>query len=123
MISDRSYHFKQILEAGPHKTAIAWSLTPISQTIQESQARHTGHCSRSKDKFISNVLQWIPICEHTNVGLSAIAYIHQLWVNTGCCWDDLPVVTNGERERERFKGIHLLVCLDDDDDDDDDDEE
>ena len=35
-------------------------LPPISQTIQLRRARHAGHCLRSKEKLISDVLLWTP---------------------------------------------------------------
>ena len=35
-------------------------LPPISKTIQIRQKRHAGHCLRSKDELISDVLLWTP---------------------------------------------------------------
>ena len=35
-------------------------LSPITKTIQVRQTRHAGHCSRSKDELISDVLLWTP---------------------------------------------------------------
>ena len=59
----------------------------------------TGHCLRSTDKFISNVLlQWTPIHGHTGVGWPAKTYIHQLCVDTGCRLEDLAVVMTDKDE-------------------------
>ena len=60
----------------------------ISQTIQERQARHDGHCWRSKDKLISDILLRMPSDRRTNVSWPAETYIHQLCVNTGCGLED-----------------------------------
>ena len=35
-------------------------LTPITKTIQVRRTRHVGHCWRSRDKLISDVLLWTP---------------------------------------------------------------
>ena len=35
-------------------------LPPITKTIQVSRTRHAGHCWRSRDELISDVLQWTP---------------------------------------------------------------
>ena len=35
-------------------------LPPITKTIQVRRARHAGHCWRSRDELISDVLLWIP---------------------------------------------------------------
>ena len=35
-------------------------LPPITKTIQVRRTRHAGHCRRSEDELISDVLQWTP---------------------------------------------------------------
>ena len=35
-------------------------LPPITKTIQVRRIRNAGHCWRSKDELISDILQWIP---------------------------------------------------------------
>ena len=35
-------------------------LPPITETIQVRRTRHAGHCRRSRDELISDVLLWIP---------------------------------------------------------------
>ena len=35
-------------------------LPPITKTIQVRRTRHAGHCWRSRDELISDVLQWTP---------------------------------------------------------------
>ena len=58
-------------------------LPPISQTIQERQARHAGLWWSSQEKLISDTLHWTPTHGHTSVGRPGKAYIHQLCVDTG----------------------------------------
>ena len=52
--------------------------------------RHMGHCWRSKDKLMSDVLLWTPTHGHTSVGWPTRTYLHQLCVNTGCSLKELP---------------------------------
>ena len=65
-------------------------LPPISKTIQVRRTRHPGHCWRSKDVFITNVLLWIPSHERTSVGRSTRIYLQQFYANTGCSLENLP---------------------------------
>ena len=67
-------------------------LPPISQTIQLRQAKDVGYSWESKDKLISDILQWNPTHEQTGVGWPAKTFIHQLWADTWCHLKDLPRV-------------------------------
>ena len=91
---------------------ISWKQHPTKQLLydhlplilQTTQVRHTGHCWRSKNKFISNVLQWTPTHGHTSVGWPIKTYIHQLCADTGCCLQDLTrmmVERDGWQESQR----------------------
>ena len=63
-----------------------------------------GHCWRSKDELISNILLWIPSHEQEKVGWPARTYIQQLCADTGYNLEDLPgamVDRDGWRERVR----------------------
>ena len=51
-------------------------LPPIMKTIQVRRTRHTGHCWRSKDKLISDLLLWTPTYGQTKAGRPARTYIH-----------------------------------------------
>ena len=35
-------------------------LPPIKKTIQDRQTRHAGHCWRSRDELISDIILWTP---------------------------------------------------------------
>ena len=52
-------NIKQVLAATPHKTPTI-HLPPITKTIQVRRTRHAGHCWRSRDELISDVLLWTP---------------------------------------------------------------
>ena len=51
---------------------------PITKTIQVRRTRHAGHCWRSKDEIISDVLLWIPTYGRAKAGWPAGTYIQQL---------------------------------------------
>ena len=75
-------------------------LLPITKTIQVRRTRHAGHCWRSRDKLISDVLLWTPTYGRAKAGRPARTYIQQL------CEKDLPEVVNDrEKWRERVRDI------------------
>ena len=97
-------NFEQILEATPHK---APTVRPtITKTIKVRRARHAGHCWRSRDKLISDVLLWTPSYGWTKAGRPARTYIQQLCGDTGCSPEDLPIGRSGERG----SGISVLAA-------------
>ena len=78
-------------------------LPPITKTIQ---ARHAGHCWRSKDELVSDVLLWTPAYGQSKAGLPARTYIQQLYDDTGCSPEDLPEAMNDSGTwRERVRDI------------------
>ena len=82
-------------------------LPPITKTIQVRRTRHAGHCWRSKDELISDVLQWTPEYCQAKAGRPARTYILQLCDDTGCSPEDLPEAMNDrEKWRERTGDIH-----------------
>ena len=81
-------------------------LPPITKTIQVRRARHAGHCWRSRDELISDLLLWTPTHGRTKAGRPARTYIQQLCEDTGCCPEDLPEAVNDrEKWRERVRDI------------------
>ena len=44
----------------PTKRQLYGHLPPTTKTIKIRRTRHAGHCCRSRDKLISNVLLWTP---------------------------------------------------------------
>ena len=65
-------------------------LPPITQTIQIRRTRHAGHCWRSRDELISEVLLWTPTYARAKVGRPARTYIQQLREDTRCSPENLP---------------------------------
>ena len=65
-------------------------LPPITKTIKIRRTRHAGHCWRSKDELVSDVLLWTPSHGHAKVGRPARTYIQQLCANMRCSPEDLP---------------------------------
>ena len=53
-------------------------LPPIMKTIEVRRTRHAGHCWRSKDELISDVLLWTPTYGRAKAGRPAWTYIQQL---------------------------------------------
>ena len=49
-----------------------------------------GHCWRSRDELISNVLLWTPLSRREKTGRPARTYIQQLCADTECSLEDLP---------------------------------
>ena len=81
-------------------------LPPITKTIQVRQTRHAGHCWRSRDELISDVLPWTPTYGRAKVGQPAQTYIQQICEDTGCSPKDLPEAMNDrEKWRERVRDI------------------
>ena len=76
------------------------------KTIQVRWTRHVGHCWRSKDELISDVLLWTPTYGRAKAGRPAQTYIQQLCEDTGCKLEDLPEAMNDrEKWRERVRDI------------------
>ena len=81
-------------------------LPSITKTIQVRRARHAGHCWRSRDELISDVLLWTPTYGRAKAGRPARTYIQQLCEDTGCSPEDVPEAMNDREEwRERVRDI------------------
>ena len=90
----------------PTRHQLYGHLPPITKTIQVRQTRHAGHCWRSRDKLIRDVLLWTPTHGRAKAGRPARTYIQQLCEDTGCCPEDLPRAMNDREEwRERVRDI------------------
>ena len=96
-------NIEQFLEATKH--LIYGHLPPITKTIQVRRSRYAGHCWRSRDDLISDVLLW-PTYGRARAGRPALTYIQQLCEDTGCSPKDQPEAMN-DREKwlERARDI------------------
>ena len=91
----------------PTKHQLYGHLPLISKTIQVRWTRNAGHCWRSRDELISDVLLWTPTYGQAKAGWPARTYIKQLREDMGCSPEDLPEAMNdGEKWRERVRDIH-----------------
>ena len=81
-------------------------LPPITKIIQARRTRRAGHCWRSRDELISDVLLWTPTYRRAKAGRRARIYIKQLCEDAGCSLEDLPEAMNDrEKCRERISDI------------------
>ena len=90
----------------PTRHQLYGHLPPITKTIQVRRTRHTGHCWRSRDELISDILLWTLTYGRAKAGRPARTYIQQLCEDTGCSPEDLPEVLNDrEKRQERVRDI------------------
>ena len=90
----------------PTRHQLYGHLPPITKTIQVRRARHAGHCWRSKDELVSDVL-WTPTYGQAKAGRPARTYIQQLCEDTGCNPEDLPEAMN---DREKWREMVRDIC-------------
>ena len=90
----------------PTRHQLYGHLPPITKTIQVRRTRHAGHCWRSRDELISDVLLWTPTHGRAKARRPAQTDIQHLCEDTGCCPEDLPGAMNDREEwRERVRDI------------------
>ena len=103
----------------PTRLQLYGHLPPITKTIQVRRTRYAGHCWRSRDELISDVLQRTPTYGRVKAGCPAQTYIQQHCEDTGCSPEDLPEAMN-EREKswERVRIISVPAVRHDDEEED-----
>ena len=90
----------------PTRHQLYGHLPPITKTIQVRRTTHAGHCWRSRDELISDVLLWAPTYDRAKAGRTARTYIQQLCEDTGCSPEDLPEAMNDRvKWQERVRDI------------------
>ena len=90
----------------PTRHQLYGHLPPITKTMQVRRTRHAGHCWRSRDELIRDVLLWTPTYGRAKAEWPARAYIQQRCEDTGCSPADLPRAMNDrEKWRERVRDI------------------
>ena len=101
----------------PTRLQLYGHLPPITKTIQVRRTRHAGHCWRSKDELISDVLLWTPLMvvqewddQHE---LTYSSYVRTRVVILKTCRRRWMIGRNGERR----SGISAQAARHDDDDD------
>ena len=110
-----TYKFQYLGELGGKQfkmyLAFSWYTPQVlifygRMAIQVRRTRPAGHCWRSRDELIRDVLLWTPTYGRAKAGRPAPTYIQQLCEDTGCCPEDLPRAMNDREEwRERVRDI------------------
>ena len=86
----------------PTRHQLYGHLPPITKTIQVRRTSHVGHCWRSRDELIIDVLLWTPTYGRAKSGRPARTYIQQLCEDSGCSPEDLP---EAMKDREKWREI------------------
>ena len=90
----------------PTRHQLYGHLPSITKTIQVRITRQAGHCWRSRDELISDVLLWTPTYGRAKAGRPARTFIQQLCDDMGCCPEVMPEAMNDrEKWRERVRDI------------------
>ena len=90
----------------PTKQQLYGHLPPIKKTIQVRRTRHAGHCWRSGDELIRDVLLWTPSHGRAKAGWPAKTYMQQLCIDTGCIPEDLlEAMEDREGWRKKVRDI------------------
>ena len=90
----------------PTKQQLYGHLPPITITIKIRQTRHAGHCWRSRDKVVNDILLWTTSHGRAKTGRPVRIYIQQLCADTGCSREDLQkVMDDWEVWRETVRNI------------------
>ena len=89
-----------------------WNTVLYKLLTSVRRTRHAGHCWRSRDELIRDVLLWIPTHGRAKAGRPARTYIQQLCEDTGCCPEDLPRAMNDREEwRKRVRDIRAASTI------------
>ena len=90
----------------PTKQQLDGHLPSITKTIQVRRTRHAGHCWRSREELISDVLLWTPSHGQAKAGQPARTCIQQLCEDTECSPKELPEEMNDRKGwRARVRDI------------------
>ena len=105
-----------LLATTPTRLQLYGHLPPITKTIQVRRTRHAGHCWRSKDELISDVLLWTPLMDvqvwDDQHELTYSSYVRTRVVILKTCRRRWVIGRNGERR----SGISAQTARHDDDD-------
>ena len=95
----------------PTRHQLYGHLPPITKSIQARRTRHAGHCWRSKDELVSDVLLWTPAYGQSKAGRPARTYIQMIRdVTLKTCQRRWMIGRRGERG----SGISVLAARHDD---------
>ena len=92
-----------------HHTKLYGHLPHITITINIRRTRHVGHCWRSRDELISDVLLWTPSNGRAKAGRPARTYIQYLCADKGCSTENMPEAID---DMEWCRGRVWDICAD-----------
>ena len=105
----RHLHFSGFLKLVVQFAYISGNISS-TESNPSKMNKTCGYYWRSKDKLISDILQWTPTYGHTSVDQPAKTNIHQLGADIGCHLENLPgVVDDRDGWQERVKGL-CTIC-------------
>ena len=94
----------------PRRRQLYGHLPPITKTIQVRRARHAGHCWKSKDELVSDVLLWTPTYSQAKADdqpeLTYSSYVRTQDVTQKTCRMRWTIGKSGER----WSRISVLVA-------------
>ena len=99
----------------PTKQQVNGHPPTITKTIHVRRTRHAGHCWKSRDELISDILLLTPSHVRASVGRRARTYTQQLCADTGCSLKDLPGVMDDRMGGGKESGRSVLTARHDDD--------
>ena len=100
----------------PTRRQLYGHLPPITKTIQVRRTRHAGHCWRSGDELIRDVLLWTPTQGRAKAGWPAHTFSNYVRIQDVVQKTCLRRWTIG-KSGKRGSGISMLPAWHDDDDD------
>ena len=74
--------------------------------IKERRTRFAGHCYRSKDEVVSDLILWTPKHGQAKVGRPSKTYTKQLTEDDDCQLEDLP---RAMEDRQYWRGRVNMV--------------
>ena len=99
----------------PTRHQLYGHLPPTTKTIQVRRTRHAGHCWRSRDKLISDILLWTPTYgrqkQDDQLENTISSYVRIRDVALKTCQKRWAI----GRSSERWSGISVLAVRHDDD--------
>ena len=90
----------------PTKQQLYGHLPPITKSMKVRQTRHAGHCRRSKDELISDMLLWTSSHGRVKARWPVVTYLQHLCADTEYSLEDLPgAMDDRDRWQERVREI------------------
>ena len=101
--------FRSSWRQHPTRHQLYGHLPPITKTIQVRRTKHAGHCWKSREELIRDVLLWTPTYGRAKAGWPARTYVQQLCEDTGCSPEDL-LETMNDKEKWRERVWDIRAC-------------